>query len=256
METDDVAGILASLTGDHLTMPPDGPALADVRALRTWHEQRIAAYAMKGTWTSDDLRVEGDGAVDAWHGVFSLTPRAGGAPLSMSAKGVWLWRREADGQWRLARSIWNSDGPSRSADLGAEKAAIEKLLADGLAATNQGGEAGADGYVSIVADDILWLPPNGPRVVGRKALRERMLQFTSAPHWSARWNADRVEVAASGDLAHAVGAYELSYEDASGTAVRDTGKFLGTFRKQADGRWLETVIMFSSDLPAEGGPGR
>jgi uncharacterized protein (TIGR02246 family) len=174
----------------------------------------------------------------------------------MSAKGVWLWRREAAGRWRLARSIWNNDGPTRSMDLGAEKAAIERLLADQLAATNQGGEAGADGYVSIVADDVLWLPPNGPRVMGRKALREQILPLTSARHWSARWKADRVEIAASGDLAHAVGAFELSYEDASGTAIRDTGKFLDTFRKQADGRWQETVIMFSSDLPAGGGPGR
>jgi hypothetical protein len=61
-----------------------------------------------------------------------------------------------------------------------------------------------------------------------------------------------VDVAASGDLAHAVGTYELSYEDAGGTAIRDTGKFLDVFRKPADGRWQQTVVMFSSDLPAGG----
>ena len=107
-----------------------------------------------------------------------------------------------------------------------------------------------------MADDILWLPPNGQRVLGRKAVRDRMLQLTSARHWSARWKADRVDVAASLDIAHAVGTYELSYEDAGGAAIRDTGKFLDTFRKQADGRWQETAIMFSSDMPAGGGPGR
>lgn len=144
----------------------------------------------------------------------------------------------------------------RPAGLGAEKAAIEKLLAEQLAGTNRGGEAGADGYVSIVTEDILWLPPNGPRVLGRKAVRDRVLQLTSARRWSARWKADRVDVAASLDLAHAVGTYELSYEDAGGAAIRDMGKFLETFRKQADGRWQETAIMFSSDLPVASGPER
>ena len=255
METNDVEGIMASLTADHVTMAPDELALADATALRAWHERRIAAYTMKGTWAFDDLHVEGDAAVDSWHGVLSLTPNTGGAPTSMTAKGVQFWRRERDGRWRLARSIWNSDGPARSVGLAAEKAAIEKVLAEQLAATNRGGEAGADGYVAIVTDDVVLLPPHGPRVSGRKAVREWALPTVSAGHWSARWKADRVDVAASGDLAYAVGTYELSYEDAGGNAVRDTGKFMNTFRKQPDG-WRATLIMFNSDLPLPAGAGR
>lgn len=255
IETDDVEGLLASLTADHVTMAPDEPAV-DARALRAWHERRIAAFATKVTATLDDLRVEGEGAVDSWHGTLSLTPRAGGAPVSMAAKGIWFWRREPDGRWRLARSTWNRDSPAPAVDLGAEKAAIEKLLAAQLAATNQAGEAGADGYVSVVTDDVLWLPPNGQRATGRKAVRDLLLPLTSARRWSATWKADNVEIAVSGDIAYAVGTYELSHENASGTLIRDTGKFLDTFRKQADGRWRETTIMFSSDLPAGGTAGQ
>lgn len=256
MEANDVEGILASLTADHVTMAPDEPALTDARALRVWHERRVAAFTMKGTWAFDDLHVGGDAAVDTWHGVISLTPKAGGAPISMTMKGVQFWRRERDGRWRLARSIWNSDGPAHSVDHAAEKAVIANLLVEQAAATSRGGEAGADGYVSIVTDDVVLLPPNGPRVSERKAVREWTISTVSARQWSARWKADRVDVAASGDLAHAFGPYELSYEDAGGSAVRDAGKFLSAFRRQADGQWRQTVIMFNSDLPAGGGSGR
>lgn len=253
METNDVEGILAWLTPDHVTMAPDEPALADARALRAWHERRIAAYQMKGTWAFDDLHVEGDAAVDTFHAVLSLTPRAGGAPISMPAKGVWFWRRVGDGQWRLARSIWNNDRPALSVDFAAEKAVIEKLLVEQAAATSRGGEAGADGYVSILAEDVVLLPPNGPRVSGRQAVREWALPTASARHWSARWKADVVDVSASGDVAHAVGTYELGYEDAGGRAIRDAGKFVNTFRRQPDGQWRATAVMFNSDLPMAGG---
>lgn len=144
--------------------------------------------------------------------------------------------------------------PKPVVDLAAEKAAIEKLLSDQLTETNQPGGAGADGYVSIVSEDIVLLPPNGKRVDGRQAVRDWSLQFTSAKDWSVSWKANRVEVAASGDLAYAIGTYELSLEDANGARVRDTGKFMDGFRKQVDGTWRETVISFNSDLPVGGAP--
>ena len=140
-------------------------------------------------------------------------------------------------------------------DINAEKAAIEQLLADQLAATNQPGEAGADGYVSIATDDIVVLPPNATRVDGRQAVRDWSMQFTSAEQWSVSWSPTRIEIAASGDLAYAIGTYEFSLTDANGNAVADEGKFLDTFEKQADGEWRQTVISFSSDLPVAAATG-
>lgn len=146
----------------------------------------------------------------------------------------------------------NAQAPRAAVDPAAEKAAVEKLLRDQLAGTLQPGEAGADGYVSIAAEDIVVLQPNAPRVDGRKAVRDWSLQFTSAKGWSVSWKATDVQVAASGDLAYAVGTYELSLEDAKGNPVTDKGKFLDAFRKQADGSWKQTVISYNSDLPVGG----
>jgi len=137
-------------------------------------------------------------------------------------------------------------------DLAAESAAIEALISEQLAANNQPGEAGADGYVSVASEDLILLQPNGERVEGRQAVRDWALQFTSSEDFSVTYAADRVEVATSGDLAYAVGSYEFSLKDADGNNVADRGKFMDAFRKGADGNWEMTVIAFNSDLPVEG----
>ena len=137
-------------------------------------------------------------------------------------------------------------------DLAAEKAAIERLIADQLAANNHPGEAGADGYVSVASEDLVLLPPNGQRLDGRQAVREWALQFTSSAEFSVTYEATRIEVATSGDLAYAIGTYEFSLKDAAGNAVTDRGKFMDGFRKRADGSWTMTVIAFNSDLPVGG----
>lgn len=135
-------------------------------------------------------------------------------------------------------------------DIAAEKAAIEKMLADWVVATNQGGEAGADGYASFVTEDAVFLPPNAERVDGRGGVRELMLQFTQAEDFSIDWKATSIEVAADGKLAYAIGTFEFSLKDAAGNPVSDKGKFVDVYKKQADGSWQCSVGMWSSDLPA------
>jgi uncharacterized protein (TIGR02246 family) len=139
-------------------------------------------------------------------------------------------------------------------DVEAERAAIEQLAADWSATTNQAAEAGADGYVSVAAEDVVVLPPNGTRVDGRQAVRDWALQYAAADGWAVTWTPTLIKVAASGDVAYAVGTYEFSLMDPDGNAVTDQGKFLDTFEKQADGTWMVTVISFNSDLPIPGTP--
>jgi len=71
MEIDDFEALFAVLTGDHVTMPPDGPSMSDSKELRAWHEQRISAYAISGNWASEDLQLQGDWAIDSWRGLTS-----------------------------------------------------------------------------------------------------------------------------------------------------------------------------------------
>jgi len=145
-----------------------------------------------------------------------------------------------------------AEPPPPAVDLAADRAAVEQVLRDQLTGTNRPGEEGADGYVSVATEDIIVLQPNAERVDGREAVRAYALAFTSADEWSVSWTATQVEVAAAGDLAYAIGTYELSLKDAEGNAVADEGKFLNVFEKQADGSWKLSVISYNSDLPVGG----
>ncbi len=110
LNTDDVDGILAGLTEDHLTMAPNEPTL-DMSNLRTWHQARVDQFVSKFEFSSEEIIASGDWAFQRWALRFTLNPKAGGDPVSGVSKGVWVWQRHADGTWKLARSIWNSDLP-------------------------------------------------------------------------------------------------------------------------------------------------
>ncbi len=137
-------------------------------------------------------------------------------------------------------------------DIAAEKAAIEKMLADWVEATNKPGEEGAEGYASFMTEDGVWLPPNAERVDGRAGVREWVLQFTQAEDFSFDWKATSIEVSTDGKLAYGIGTYEVSLKDAEGNPVSDKGKLVDLFEKQADGSWKCSVSTWNSDLPAGG----
>jgi len=141
---------------------------------------------------------------------------------------------------------------AQQVDVNAERAAIENMLADWVEATNQSGEAGADGYVSFVTEDAVYLPPNAVLVEGRAGVREMMLGFTMAEDFSVTWSATSINVAADGKQAYGFGKFEYSLKDDAGNPVTDIGKWVDVFEKQADGSWLCSVVMFNSDLPTGG----
>lgn len=53
------------------------------------------------------------------------------------------------------------------------------------------------------------------------------------------------------DLAYVLGTYTMTMAPPGAPGpINDSGKFVTVLRRQADGRWLAAVDMFSSDLPA------
>ncbi len=111
LSNDDVDGIMACLTDDHVTMAPDVPALDDLDSLRKWHEARIKEVSIQIGSRTQELDAIGDWAIERWSIVQKITPKAGGDPVKQQNKGMWIWKRQAGGDWKLAYSIWNSDAP-------------------------------------------------------------------------------------------------------------------------------------------------
>ena len=111
--------------------------------------------------------------------------------------------------------------------------------------------AGGDleGTVSYYSDDASVLPPNAPLATGRQPIHAVWASLLG-PGTSVSWQAGKVEVARSGDLASIVGTYQLTMKDPHGMPVTDRGKFVEVWKKQADGKWKVVADIFNSDLPA------
>lgn len=111
INTNDVNAIMALVTDDIVYLPPNGPALSGTAAVRPWLEGYVAAYRTHWEKTTVELIVSGDWAIEHYAYQSTDTPIAGGAAVTDTGKGVNIYCRQADGSWRVARDIWNSDRP-------------------------------------------------------------------------------------------------------------------------------------------------
>ena len=94
-------------------------------------------------------------------------------------------------------------------------------------------------------EDAVLLPPNEPAVTGRDKIQA---VFEAFPPISAI-DAEALEVEGRGDLVYVRGRYTLTLSPPGSNPIQDSGKYLEIRRKQADGSWLLSRDMFSSDLP-------
>ncbi|PYJ51316.1 MAG: DUF4440 domain-containing protein [Verrucomicrobia bacterium] len=107
-----------------------------------------------------------------------------------------------------------------------------------------------DKTVSYYSEDAAVMPPNAPSAKTREAIRSAWKEMLTTPGAAISWKATKVEVAKSGDLAYVSGTYEETMTDASGKPVKDRGKYVEIFKKQADGTWKVVADIWNSDLPA------
>jgi ketosteroid isomerase-like protein len=107
-----------------------------------------------------------------------------------------------------------------------------------------------DATVGYYSDDASLLAPNTPIASDKRSIRASWTALLG-PDASLTWQATKVEVARSSDLAYVMGTYQLTMNDPQGRPANDTGKFVEVWKKQADGNWKTAVDIFNSDLPAE-----
>ena len=137
-------------------------------------------------------------------------------------------------------------GTSSAADTKIEQA-LRDLDAQWSAAA---GAKDVDKTVSYYAESVVVMPPNAPSATTKEAIRSAWKEMLTSPGAAISWKTTKVEVAKAGDLAYVSGTYEETMTDASGKPVKDRGKYVEIFKKQADGTWKVVVDIWNSDLPA------
>jgi ketosteroid isomerase-like protein len=104
-------GDISYLADDAVMMPPGEPALSGSAAIREWIDAFMGQFAINAEYTETDISVSGDWAVERYSAVLTLTPTAGGDAMSETIKGIHVYRRGADGSWKMVYDVWNSDAP-------------------------------------------------------------------------------------------------------------------------------------------------
>jgi ketosteroid isomerase-like protein len=88
------------------------------------------------------------------------------------------------------------------------------------------------------APEALVMDPGAAPAKGAAAIRAGVQKAMDDPGFSLSFNSDKVDVAASGDLAVSRGAFKLTMTDpATKAAQSSTGTFVTVYKPQPDGSW-------------------
>lgn len=137
--------------------------------------------------------------------------------------------------------------PAESAAMGMDRMTAEALVEDFDRAANA---EDVNALMATFADDPVSLPPNGPPVTGRDAVRAFWASFLG----QGDLEVDNVlaEFHGEGDLAVGRGSYELTITPAEGEPIQDAGKWVAWWQRGADGIWKALGNAWSSNNPPPG----
>jgi uncharacterized protein (TIGR02246 family) len=249
---EDLAAMEGYATADTVSMAPNRPATRGIEAQRAVWSAGFAAAKSLFFIFPDELEVLGEIAIDRHRWVLDSMPKRGGRPVHDEGKALWIWRRQKDAEWKVARSIWNSDlshaafVPSLGDEISDDLAAINRLL-DLFVGTVNAGDP--EGWGAIMTDDFIFSVPDAPRFIGRDVAVAAAKQAFFAP-FNLRLASRFEDVQIFGTQAFAHGVFVMDMmPKAGGDMITRPGKFTNFFRKEADGTWKFHLVTFSYDQP-------
>jgi uncharacterized protein (TIGR02246 family) len=107
----DFEGWMASIDDDAMILLANGPTLKGIEEIRALYSNSFSLNSFDVTSTTEEIHVEGDIAFsrDTWVG--SINPKDGGEPIVFDNKAIFIYKKQADGSWKIWRNIYNSNIP-------------------------------------------------------------------------------------------------------------------------------------------------
>jgi ketosteroid isomerase-like protein len=93
---------------------PDGPIVTGHRAIRKWVADYFKAYRTHWKKVPTANFVMGEYGFDEGHDTAVDVPVGGGPAIHYDCKGILVYKRQKDGEWRIFRDIWNNNVPPRT----------------------------------------------------------------------------------------------------------------------------------------------
>ena len=125
--------------------------------------------------------------------------------------------------------------------------AIQKLNDEFAAAMNA---SDVDAILSLITADIVMMPPGAPPARGTDAVRALFEGMFSRMKLHEVWTSE--EIVVEGDLAYDWSSYVTTVTPHGGTSSEVRGQNLYVARRQTDGSWKYSRVMWNSDEAPSG----
>lgn len=103
--------VMAQFLADAYLLAPDAPLLGGTEAIR---EVFAGLEAMPGyslAWEPTVAEVGGAGDLGYTIGSYEMKMAPEGAPITIVGKYMTVWKKQADGTWKVAVDMFNANGP-------------------------------------------------------------------------------------------------------------------------------------------------
>lgn len=109
---EDIATLSSLTTADHVMLPPNQEPVVGKAANDATNGAAFERYDFSETWAPVETVIDGDLAFQRGTFTVRATPKGEGDRLTVSGSFLRIYQRQADGEWRMTRDMFNSSSPS------------------------------------------------------------------------------------------------------------------------------------------------
>lgn len=114
-------GYASYATPDARWLPPEIPAISGREAITQYAATFAEMKGFRAKFDLSDVVVSLSGDIASSVGTFKITGQdPEGSPQVFEGKFVDVWHKQADGSWKVAVGIWNTNGPAVPSGLSAQ----------------------------------------------------------------------------------------------------------------------------------------
>ena len=111
INSNDLETFASMLTEDAVFLAAGAEPIVGKAAVRAWAKGYLQAFKTHWDKPVKEFTISGDYAFERYAYTSTDTPTAGGVPVVATGWGLVIYKKEADGQWRVARDAFAPDHP-------------------------------------------------------------------------------------------------------------------------------------------------
>jgi ketosteroid isomerase-like protein len=111
---EDLASLRELCTEDIVMMPSNQPPIIGIDAAVEWWTTGFEAFRSALHVTPREVHIANGWAFDWWDWHVSIVPLRGAVCDVDRGSSFWMWRRQHDRVWRVARAMWKSNNEAPS----------------------------------------------------------------------------------------------------------------------------------------------